>query len=94
MVTRWIWSSESHGQGQGRNPMMDDREKSDEPVVPANHRNKAPQGAADGGEERGLTKGNSDRQNAHRTQSRSSARSAPDRVRQVARVAAGRHNPR
>ncbi len=58
------------GKAGGRNPMMYGREKSDRPAVPANCRNKAPSGAADGGEERGLTKGNSDRQNAHRTQLR------------------------
>ena len=58
LVTRWIWPSESRGQGQGRNPMMHDDEKSDGPVVPANHRNKALQGAADGGEARGPAKGN------------------------------------
>ena len=44
---------------------------------------KLPFGAADGGEERGLTKGNSDWQNAHRTQRRGSALSALDRVRQA-----------
>ncbi len=64
--------------------MTHDREKSDRPVVPANRRNKAPSGAADGGEGRGLTKGNSDQQNAHRTQRRGSALSALDRVRQAA----------
>ncbi len=64
--------------------MTHGREKSDRPVVPANRRNKAPSGAADGGEGRGLTKGNSDWQNAHRTQSRRSAPSALDRVRQAA----------
>ncbi len=65
--------------------MMHDDEKSDGPVVPANHRNKAPQGAADDGEERGPAKGNPQRQNAHRTQSRESAHSALERVRQVAK---------
>ncbi len=84
MATRWIWPSESHGQGQGRNPMMDGHEKSDEPVVPANRRNKPPQGAADGGEERGSAKGNPRQQNTHRTQSREGVHSALTRVRQVA----------
>lgn len=64
--------------------MMHDGEKSDEPVVPANRRNKVPHGTADGGEERGSAKGNSRRQNTHRTQSRGSVRSALSRVRQVA----------
>ena len=78
------WSSESHGQGQGRNPMMYDHEKSDGPVVPANHRNKAPQRVADGGEERGPAKGNLRQQNTHRTQCRERVYSALTRVRQVA----------
>ena len=73
------------GKARGRKPMMHGREKSDRFVVPANHLNKAPSGAAEGGEGRDLTKGNSDRQNAHRTQSRGSAHSALDRVRQAAR---------
>ncbi len=72
------------GKAGGRNPMMHGREKSDRPVVPANRRNKVPSGTADGGEERGLTKENSGRHNAHRTQSRGSAPSALDRVRQAA----------
>ena len=80
------WSSESHGQGQGRNPMMYDHEKSDGPVVPANHRNKAPQGVADGGEERGSAKGNLRRQNTHRTQCRGRVHSALTRVRRVAEL--------
>ena len=73
------------GKANGRNLMMDDREKSDRPVVPASHRNNVPTGAADGGEGRGLTKGNSDQQNTRRTQSRESVSNALDRVRQVAR---------
>jgi hypothetical protein len=80
------WSSESHGQGQGRNPMMYDHEKSDGPVVPANHRNKAPQGVADGGEERGPAKGNLRQQNTHRTQCRGRVHSALTRVRRVAEL--------
>ena len=64
--------------------MMHDDEKSDGPVVPANHRNKTPQGEADGGEERGLAKGNPSQQNTHRTQSRASVHSALARIRQVA----------
>ncbi len=78
--------SESCGQGQGRNPMMNDHEKSDGPVVPANHRNKAPQGVADGGEERGPAKGSLNQQNTRRTQSRVSVPSALARVRQSAEL--------
>ena len=73
------------GKAIGRNLMMNNHEKSDKPVVPANHWNKAPLGATDSGEERGLTKGNSNQQNAGRTQSRGPALSALDRVRHVAR---------
>jgi RNA-directed DNA polymerase len=73
------------GKAIGRNLMTNNHEKSDKPVVPANHRNNVRSGAADGGEERGLTKGNSNQQNAGRTQSRGPAPSALDRVRHVAR---------
>ncbi len=92
------WSSESHGQGQGHNPMMYDHEKSDGPVVPANHRNKAPQGVADGGEERGSAKGNQRQQNTHRTQRRGCVPNALTLIRQarysVVGVLARRHYPR
>ena len=79
-----VGSSGRMGKAGGRNPMMYEREKSDRPVVPANRRNKASSEAADGGEERGLTKGNSGWQNTHRTQSRGSVLNALDRVRQAA----------
>ena len=72
------------GKAIGRNTMMNDREESDRPVVPTSRRNKVPSGVADGGEERGLTKGNSDQQNARRTQRRESAPSALERVRSAA----------
>lgn len=66
---------------------MNDREKSDGSVVPANHRNKAGKlAAADDGEGRGPAKGNLDQQNAPRTQCRThGAHSALDRVRLAAR---------
>lgn len=63
---------------------MNGPRKSDRPVVPATPSNKADVEAAERGEGRGLAKENSDQQNASRTQSRTSASSALDRVRQVA----------
>jgi RNA-directed DNA polymerase len=51
--------------------MMNERGKSDRPVVPVKSSNKAEQSAAEGMEGRGLTKGNPLEQNASRTQSRS-----------------------
>jgi group II intron reverse transcriptase/maturase len=64
--------------------MMNERGKSDRPVVPVKSSNKAGQPAAEGMEGRGLTKGNPLEQNASRTQSRSNAPSALERIRQAA----------
>ena len=64
--------------------MMNARGKSDRPVVPVKSSNKAGQPAAEGMEGRGLTKGNSQQQNASRTQCRSNAPSALERIRQAA----------
>ena len=64
--------------------MMDGRGKSDSPVVPGKPPNKAEATAAEAVEERRLTKGNSPERNASRTQSRSDAPSALERVRQAA----------
>jgi RNA-directed DNA polymerase len=64
---------------------MNERRKSDRPVVPGKPPNKAGQPAAEGVEGRGLAKGNPDEQNAPRTQCRTSAPSALERVRQAAR---------
>lgn len=64
--------------------MMDGKGKSDGPVVPAKLSNKAGQPAAETVEGRGSAKGNTDQQNASRTQGRTSAPSALDRVRQAA----------
>jgi RNA-directed DNA polymerase len=68
----------------GRTALMSGSRKSDRPVVPTTPSNKADVEAAERGEGRGLAKENSDQQNASRTQSRPSAPSALDRVRQVA----------
>jgi RNA-directed DNA polymerase len=64
--------------------MMNERGKSDRPVVPVKSSNNVGQPAAEGMEGRGLTKGNLLEQNASRTQSRSSAPSALERIRQAA----------
>jgi len=64
---------------------MNERGKSDSPVVPAKLPNKAAQAAAEVVEGRGLAEGNTVEQNALRTQSRDGcASSALDRVRRVA----------
>ncbi len=60
------------GKAKGRTPAMNDQGKSDRPVVPAKPPNKAGQPAAEAVEGRGLAKGNTDEQNAPRTQRRTS----------------------
>ena len=73
------------GKACGHNPMMNGREKSDGLIVPRKPRNKAGQPAADAVEGRGPTEGNSSQQNASRTQCRTSASNALERVRQAAK---------
>ena len=65
--------------------MMHGQGKSDGPVVPTKSPNNADDSAAEAVEGRGLAKGNTDQQNASRTQSRTSAPSALDRVRRAAK---------
>jgi RNA-directed DNA polymerase len=65
--------------------MMDERGKSDKPVLPVKSSNKAGPPAAERMEGRGLTKGNPQQQNASRTPSRSDALSALERIRQAAK---------
>jgi len=65
--------------------MVNGRGKSDGPVVPGKPPNKGRVWPAEAVEGRGLTKGNSHQRNASRTQSRSGAPSALERVRQAAR---------
>lgn len=72
------------GKAIGRTPVMYDQGKSDRPIVPAKLPNNAGQPAAEVVEGRGLAKGSTDEQNASRTQCRTSAPSALDRVREVA----------
>jgi group II intron reverse transcriptase/maturase len=65
---------------------MDGQGKSDRPVVPAKlPNNVVPAATAEVVEGRGLAKGNTGQQNAPRTQSRTRAPSALDRVREAAR---------
>ena len=72
------------GKVEGRTPAMYDQGKSDRPVVPTKPPNNAGQPVAEVVEGRGLAKGNTEEQNAPRTQSRTSAPSALDRVREAA----------
>ncbi len=66
--------------------MMDGQGKSDRPVVPAKPPNNVvPAATAEEVEGRGLAKGNTGQQNAPRTQRRTRALSALDRVREAAR---------
>ncbi len=64
---------------------MNDREKSDGAVVPKKPPNKAERLAAEVVEGRAPAKGNTDEQNASRTQRRTDTPSALDRVHQAAR---------
>jgi RNA-directed DNA polymerase len=74
------------GKAGGQTPMTHDPRKSDGPIVPTKLPNKAASAVAEVVEGRGPPKGNSDQQNAPRTQSRDhGAPSALDRVRQAAR---------
>jgi group II intron reverse transcriptase/maturase len=65
--------------------MMHDGGKSDRPNVPTKLPNKAGHPAAEAVEGRGRAEGNTSQQNASRTQCRTSALSALERVREVAR---------
>jgi len=66
-------------------PAMNGTGKSDRSIVPTKSPNKPRELAAEAAEGRGRTKGNRGQQNAPRTQSRTSAPSALDRVREAAR---------
>jgi RNA-directed DNA polymerase len=65
--------------------MMNERGKSDRPIVPEKSPNKARGTATEEAEGRGLAKGNLSQPNAPRTLSRTSAPSALERVRQAAK---------
>ena len=66
--------------------MMDDHGKSDRFVVPVKPPNNAPERAAEAGEGRERTKGNTPEPTALRTQSRDGASSGLERVRHAARA--------
>lgn len=73
------------GKASSRKPTMNGSQKSDGLVVPTKSRNKVAQATADAVEGRRPAKGNTDQQNAPRTQSREQcAHSALDRVREAA----------
>ena len=65
--------------------MMDGPEPSDTNIVPQKPANKAPGGAAERGEGRTVTKGNTLQRCTHRTQSRARVSQVLGRVRQAAR---------
>ncbi len=65
--------------------MMNGHRKSDSSIVPGKWPNNVRGGTAEATEGRGLTKGNTLRQNVPRTQSRTSTSSALERIRQVGR---------
>jgi RNA-directed DNA polymerase len=74
------------GKAEGRTPMMNGSRKSDRPVVPTKLSNNADRSAAEKAEGRDLAKGNTDEQNALRTQRREvGAPSALERVRRRAK---------
>src|SRR6266540_3715715 len=73
------------GKASGRKPEMNGRRELDSCVVPAKLANKAGRSAAELVEGRRLDEGNTDQQNALRTQGREArASSALERVRQIA----------
>jgi len=72
------------GKAYGRNPVMDDRGKSDGPVVPAKPVNNAQGGAAEAVEGRGSAEGNAAGETRSGHRAGSSAPSDLDRVRQAA----------
>jgi group II intron reverse transcriptase/maturase len=72
------------GKAGGQKPMMNGQGKSDGPVVPAKPSNNAGRPAAEVVEGRGSAKGNTNLQNAPRTQCRTSVQNALERVRQTA----------
>ncbi len=65
--------------------MMNGHRKSDSAIVPGKWPNNVRGGTAEATEGRGLTKGNTLKQNVPRTQSRTSTSSALERIRQVGR---------
>jgi RNA-directed DNA polymerase len=73
------------GKAKRRTPAMHDTGKSDSSIVPAKPPNKTGKPVAEVVEGRGLAKDNAEQQNAPRTQCRTSAPNALERVRQAAK---------
>jgi hypothetical protein len=80
----WCWLGGSCGEGQGRNPVMDDREKSDGRVVPEKLPNNAQGGAAEAVEGRRPAKGNTTSETRPGRSAGQGALSELGRVRRVA----------
>ena len=74
-----------HREVQGHKPMMDDLGKSHNPIVPEKFPNKAPSGAAEGMEGRGLAKGKTLEHTTLRTQGRDGVQRALERIREAAK---------
>src|SRR5260370_24791858 len=75
----------THGEVKGKMLMMNERGKSDRPIVQEESTNESRPTAEERMEGRGLVKGNLRQQNAFRTQGRGNVFSALERVREVAR---------
>jgi RNA-directed DNA polymerase len=75
----------SHGEGQGRNPVMNERGQSDSPVVPSRSPNNAAQAVAEAAEGSGLAEGNAGSATRPGLSAGVSVTNGLDRVRQVAR---------
>jgi len=73
------------GKAECRTPLTNDHGKSDSPIVPEKRPNKAPKGAAEAVEGRGLAKGNAEQRDTCRTQGRESVTTGLDRVREAAK---------
>jgi len=78
------WRGGARREVYGRTPTMNGQGQSDRPMVPAKFPNNAGRPAAEGMEGRGLAEGNPSQQNVPRAQNRAGARSALERVREVA----------
>jgi group II intron reverse transcriptase/maturase len=78
-------AGEPQGEGQGRNPEMNDHERSNECVVPTKPGNKSARAEADSVEGRRSTAENLKQRNANRAQKRGDAPNGLQRVREAAR---------
>lgn len=85
MFTHGGWRRGACREARGHTTTMNGHRKSDRLVVPEKHSNKTGETVAESVEGRSLAKGNAGEQNAPRTQCRTGAPNALDRVRQAAR---------